>query len=140
MLVNFFLFIQIIVEEFEKKLNNCLVVNDSTNAQNEDEDGAPRRINVPVVKRPGRGKSTKDLPTRQSRKSLKLESSSSDSEVENQPPRRQKGRKVERMIESESDEEPVVQKRASASASRGTKVIQESTSSGKKCLSLNNSF
>lgn len=122
------------------RLEECLAVNDNPNAQNEDEDPAPRRINAPVVKRPGRGKSAKKPPSRRNRKPSESEKSSSDSETENQPPRRQKGRKVGRVIQSDSDDEPAVQKRISGRVNRATKVVQESTSSGKKRLSENNSF
>lgn len=126
------------------KLEECLVVNDNINAEGVVKASAARRVHAPVVKRPGRGKSARKPPPRRSRNASASTESSSDGEleIENQPPSRQKGRqKIERVIQSDSEDEPVVRKKASAVRSRrATKVVQDSTSSGKKRLSENNSF
>lgn len=126
------------------KLEECLAVNDNQFVEGEDSSAAPRRINAPVVRRPGRGKSATRNKKPQTRRNRKVSSSegSSDGELENQPPQRQKGRnKKERIIQSDSDDEPVTRKKVSVSRlSRATKVVQDPTSSGKKRLSENNSF
>lgn len=132
------------MQEFESRLEDCLAVNDNPNVLNEDDPGtSEHRIIAPVVKRIGRGgaKSAKKVQPKRGRKPV-APSSDSSSGSENHPPRRQKGgRKIERrIVESDSDEEPAVQKRTTARAVRSTKVVQESTSSGKKRLSENNSF
>lgn len=120
------------------KLEECLAVHDNP-VEKEDQEEAPRRVKPPTVKRPGRGKSAKKPPPRRGRKAS-ASSSSSDSELENQPPRRRKGQAERKIYDSESDDEPAVQKQAPARPSRSSKVIQEPTSSGKKRLSENNSF
>jgi hypothetical protein len=132
-----------VIQDFETKLEECLAVNENATAEdaqvNED---TPRRINAPIVKRPGRQKTTKKPPARRGRNKVSSSESESDNELENKPPQRSKGgRKVERIIESDSDEEPPMRKPAAKPrAGRATKVVQESTSSGKKRLSENNSF
>ena len=137
------LLLQTIVQDFEMKLEECLAVKDNPNVEGDEETTAPRRINAPVVKRPGRAKSVKKKqPTRRNPKMSSSSESSSDGEVENKPPQRKKGqKKIERVIQSESDDEPVVRKKAQATrTSRSSKVVQDTTSSGKKRLSENNSF
>lgn len=131
------------IQDFEAKLEECLAVNDNRNPEDGETEEAPRRINVPVVKRPGRGgKSAKKPPPRRGRNKASSSESESDNELENKPPSRAKGRgKVERVIESDSEEEPILRKTASKPrAARATKVVQDATSSGKKRLSENNSF
>lgn len=123
---------QIVLKEFEVKLDDCLNVNDGSKADDvRDNEISKSRIKPPVVKRQTRG--GKKQPLRKGRKYTSSESS--DSETENQPPRRRKTQKA-RIVQSESEEEPVTQKKTSTR----TKIIQESTSSGKKRLSENNSF
>lgn len=131
---------QSIVQDFEMRLEECLAINDNPNIEGEDQTSAPRRINAPVTKRPGRGKVTKKPPSRRNRKLSTSSESSSDGGLENQPPSRQKGRqKIDRVIQSDSDDE-VMAKKTQARSGRSTKVIQDLTSSGKKRLSENNSF
>ena len=125
------------------KLEECLSVNNINGEPGEDQEVVPRRINPPpTVKRPGRAKTVKKPPTRGRGRKPTSSESSSDAELENHPPSRQKGRQKERrIIQSDSDEEPAVQKRAQAvRPGRATKIVQESSSSGKKRLSENNSF
>jgi DTHCT (NUC029) region len=119
-----------------------LAVNENPNADDgQVNDNAPRRINAPSVKRPGRTKLAKKPQPRRGRNKVSSSESESDNEVENKPPRRSKGGRKERIIESDSDEELQMHKPASRPRSgRATKVVQEPTSSGKKRLSENNSF
>lgn len=128
-----------VVQDFEMKLEECLNVTDNANREDgEEQERVERKTKPATVKRPGRTKPGRKLPTRRARKESSSESSS-EAEVENHPPTRQKGKRAERrIIESDSEEEPVLQKRPIAS--RRTKVIQEATTSGKKRLSENNSF
>lgn len=129
---------QTVVKDFETKLEDCLNVTGGLKADGErDMEVRSSQIKPPVVKRPGRG--AKKTSVRARGRKVASSGSSSDSETENQPPSRSKGRKA-RVIQSDSEDEHVSQKRTPARRTRSTKVIQEPTSSGKKRLSENNSF
>jgi hypothetical protein len=101
------------------------------------------RTKLPIVKRPigkgkGNNKGNKTLAKKQHNKYN--ESDNSDSEAENKP---KKGKRVPRVIESDSEEEVRSRKiptRKTTSRTRNTKVIEELSSSGENVLRENNSF
>lgn len=137
---NHFPFLQAVVSEFEAKLEQCLAVREGgenqANTSGEAENlmpppALPLRKPVGKSKLPQKGKNVpkgRTVPSRGRRQqdsSSESESSDSDSELENHPPA-SRGKKAAT---------------ASASAKSGrnvrTKVIEESSSSGKRNLLKN---
>lgn len=152
---------QTVVQDFEMKLEECLAVNDNPTEQNENDESnmSIRHPNTTVSKRApataqkGKGKNAKNPSNRgrggRGRRQQVSSDESSDSEAENNP---RKGRRKQRPVSSESEEEEPVRKGKLAQSNRKklpparptrsgrSKIIEEPTSSGENVLRENNSF
>lgn len=129
-----------VVQDFEMKLEECLSIDTNRNKADGD-DESPVKKAPQTVHRPGRMNGKKGNLRKGAKKAtVEYESSDSDEGLENHPPKKQRGRRAERRVVESDSEDEVMPRKTQAVRSGRTKVIQESTSSGKKRLSENNSF